>query len=205
MEHRKIFELLKEKIIWLELMPETTINLSELAESFEVSRTPIKEALILLQAQGWALYNGSHFIVTPLSLDRIREITEIRCIMEVQGNVWAMHRITSEELAALCELEKKILQIGDDYTNKQLVELDVHFHRTLFQATKNTQLAELLERLLSHYLRFWLSMPREIDPKSYFAETLEIIRAIVEKDESKLRVSITAHIKKSLNEIMGTF
>lgn len=52
LEHRKIFELLKEKIIWLELMPETTINLSELAESFEVSRTPIKEALILLQAQG---------------------------------------------------------------------------------------------------------------------------------------------------------
>lgn len=52
MEHRKIFELLKVKIIWLELMPETTINLSELAESFEVSRTPIKEALILLQAQG---------------------------------------------------------------------------------------------------------------------------------------------------------
>ena len=46
----KIYELVKEKIIWMDLMPESILNLSELARSFGVSRTPIKEALIYLQA-----------------------------------------------------------------------------------------------------------------------------------------------------------
>ncbi|MBW2003318.1 MAG: GntR family transcriptional regulator, partial [Deltaproteobacteria bacterium] len=113
MEPEKIYELLKEKIIWLDLMPESVLNLSELAESFRVSRTPIKEALILLQADGWVLHQGSHFMVTPLSLDRIRETAEIRSVMEVQGNIWAMYRITPEELAALGEMEKEILQLDD--------------------------------------------------------------------------------------------
>jgi len=205
MEPNKIYEALKEKIIWLDLMAESYLNLSELAESFGVSRTPIKEVLILLQAEGWILRNGSHFMVTPLSLGRIKEITEIRNIMEVQANIWAMDRITSEELASLDELKKEILKIGDVPSNRQLVEMDVKFHRTLFQATKNSQLAQMLERLLIHYLRFWLSIPREIEPRSFFAETLEIIQAVEAKDDVRLRAASTEHIKNSVDEIMGAF
>ena len=205
MEPNKIYEALKEKIIWLDLMPESYLNLSELAESFGVSRTPIKEVLILLQAEGWILRNGSHFMVTPLSLGRIKEITEIRTLMEVQANIWAMNRITAEELAVLGELRKEILEIKDAPSNRQLVELDVKFHRTLFQATKNSQLAQLLEQLLIHYLRFWLSIPREIEPQSFFAETLEIIQSVEAKDDVRLREASTEHIKKSVDEIMGAF
>jgi DNA-binding GntR family transcriptional regulator len=205
MEPEKIYELLKEKIIWLDLMPESVLNLSELAKSFVVSRTPIKEALILLQGEGWVLRQGQHFMVTPLSLDRIRGTAEIRSVMEVQGNIWAMYRITPEELAALGELEKEILQLDDEASNRQMVELDLRFHRRLFQGTKNSQLAQLLERLLSHYLRFWLSIPREIEAQSFFAETLEIIRAIEKKDEARLRAASTAPINKSVDEIMSRF
>lgn len=205
MNPMKIYELLRDKIIWLDLMPESYLNLSELAESFGVSRTPIKEVLIHLEADGWVLRHGSHFIVTPLSLSRIKEITEIRTIMEVQANIWAMDRINSEELASLGELKKGILEIGDGLSNRQLVEMDVEFHRTLFQATKNSQLAQILEWLLIHYLRFWLSIPHEIEPSSFFADTLEIIRAVEAKDEARLRATSAAHIKNSVDEIMGTF
>ena len=205
MEPGEIYKLLREKIIWLDLMPESYLNLSELAESFGVSRTPIKEVLILLQAEGWVLRHGSHFMVTPLSLSRIKEITEIRNIMEVQANIWAMDRITSEELASLDELKKEVLESGEVPSNRQLVEMDLKFHRTLFQATKNSQLAQMLERLLIHYLRFWLSIPHEIEPESFFAETLEIIQAIEAKDEVGLRATSTAHIKNSVDKIMGAF
>ena len=78
MEPNRIYEKLREKIIWLELKPESVLNLSELADTFGVSRTPIKEVLIFLQAEGWVLRHGTHFMVTPLSLDRIKEINEIR-------------------------------------------------------------------------------------------------------------------------------
>ncbi len=205
MEPTKIYELVREKIIWLDLKPESILNLSELAESFGVSRTPMKEAMILLQADAWVLRDGTHFMVTPLSLDRIKEITEIRSLIEVQANIWAMNRITAKESAALGELEKEILQIKDTSSNKKMIELDVNFHRSLFRAAKNSQLVQLLERMLGHYLRFWLAIPREIEPQSFFAETLEIIQAIKAKDEVKLRISSAAHIKRSVDEIMGSF
>lgn len=205
MQSEKIYELLKEKIIWLDLMPESVLNLSDLARSFGVSRTPIKEVLILLQGEGWVLRQGSHFMVTPLSLDRIRGTAEIRSVMEIQGNIWAMYRITLEELAALGELEKEILQLDETANNRQMIELDVKFHRILFQGTKNSQLAQILERLLSHYLRFWLSISHEIEPQLFFTDTLEIIRAIKAKDEARLRAASAAHIKKSVDEIMSTF
>ena len=87
----KIYSLLREKIIWLEIMPETILNLTELAKEFKVSRTPIKEALILLQGEEWVLHYGPHFMVTPLSIDRLRDITEIRSALEIQASIWAMH------------------------------------------------------------------------------------------------------------------
>ena len=205
MEPKKIYELLREKIIWLDLMPETYLNLSELAESFKVSRTPVKEALVLLQADGWVLRHGQHFMVTPLSLSRIKEITEIRMVLEIQANLWAMERISPEELAALNELKEEIKGLGNAPSNRQLVELDFRFHRGLYHATKNSQLAQLLDRLLSHYLRFWLSIPREIEPKSFFKETAEIIRAVESKDNARVKEASTEHIKKSIDEIMGTF
>ena len=205
MEPAKIYELMKEKIISLNLMPGSVLNLSQLATTLGVSRTPIKEALILLQGEEWVLRQGSHFIVTPLSLDRIRGTAEIRSVMEVQANIWAMYRMTPEELDVLSELENEILRLDDAASNRQMVEIDIRFHRTLFQGTKNSQLAQLLERLLGHYLRFWLSIPREIERQSFFAETLEIIRAIKTKDEPRLRASSAAHIKKSVDEIMSTF
>jgi len=205
MDSKKIYNSLREQIVWLDLKPESYLNLTELAQFFGVSRTPIKEVLTLLQAEGWILRHGSHFMVTPLSLGRIKENTEIRTVLEIQANVWAMDRITTEELSTLSQLKTRILEVGDEPDNRQIVELDVTFHRLLFKATKNIQLAQLLDQLLIHYLRFWLSIPREIEPQSFFSETLEIIRAVEAKDRDGLRAASAEHIKKSMDEIMGTF
>jgi DNA-binding GntR family transcriptional regulator len=123
--------------------------------------------------------------------------------MEVQANIWALQRITPEELAALDNLKSEILNLDDTAGNKHMIELDFKVHRILFNATQNDRLAKLLERLLSHYLRFWLSIPRQIVPKLFFTEVLEMIQAIEKKDEERLRKISIAHIENSVNEIMS--
>ncbi len=205
MESNRIYRSIKEKIIWLEFKPEDVLNLSELAEAFGTSRTPIKEVLIFLQAEGWVLRTGSHFMVTPLSLNRIKEITEIRSVLEVQACLWAMQRIDTEELVALTHLEREIANIHGDVSNRRLVAYDSRFHRILYRASRNGQAARLLENLLAQYLRFWLSIPREIDIPSFFKETRRIIRAVKAKDGKELKAASEAHIRKSFEEIMGTF
>lgn len=81
--------------------------------------------------------------------------------------------------------------------------MDVRFHRIIFKALRNSQLAQLLERFLSHYLRFWLAAPHVIKPETFFIQTLEIIDAIQARDEVRLRAASAEHVKNSINEIMG--
>lgn len=198
-----IYEDLKKKIIWLELEPGITLNLVELAGSYGVSRSPVMLALTRLNSEEWVVRNGVHFVVSPLTIDRMREITEIRAVMETQANIWAMNRITPEGLDELKKIRDEIQNLNATATKKQLIELDFKFHRVIYRETHNNQLGQLLERLLSHYLRFWLSSPRNINPDTFFKEAREIIQALEARDEVGLRAASTAHIKVSLDTILG--
>ncbi len=203
MDPLEIYTNLKEKIIWLDLKPGTALNLVGLAESYGVSRNPITIALTRLDAEEWVVRQGSHFVVSPLTLERIREITEIRSVLEVQAYIWAMHRITSEEMTALRDLADEIKRLDDYASNKDIVKLDARFHSILYSASKNAQLALMLDRMLHHYLRFWLSFTRNIDRKSFFNQAFDIMKAIEAKDEVRLRAASVEHIRVSLDEIMG--
>ncbi len=203
MDPNSIYKDLRDKIVWLEVKPGSTLNLTELAGHYGVSRTPIMIALTRLNAEEWVVRNGVHFVVSPLTIDRMRELTEIRSVLEIQANIWAMNRISQEGLIRLREIREEITALTNEATNRQIVELDLKFHQLLYKQTHNNQLAQLLERLLSHYLRFWLSGPHKIETASFFEEALEMIQAIETKDEMLLRAASTSHIKVSLDMIMG--
>lgn len=203
MDPQSIFEDLKHKIIWLDLEPGAALNLVELADSYGVSRNPVMIALTRLASEEWVVRQGVHFVVSPLTIDRMREITEIRSVMETQANIWAMNRMTADGLKALQELCNEIRALNKNASKKEIVRLDFKFHQIIYQQTRNNQLAQLLERLLSHYLRFWLSSPGKIDPDVFFSEALEITAAIESNDETRLRATSMSHIKVSLDTIMG--
>jgi DNA-binding GntR family transcriptional regulator len=198
-----IYKDLKEKIIWLDLTPGSTLNLVELADSYGVSRNPIMIALTRLNVEEWVVRQGVHFVVSALTVDRMREITEIRSVMETQANIWAMNRITPQGMTELEKVRDEIKALKADAAKKKIVQLDFKFHRLLYRETRNQQLAQLLERLLAHYLRFWLSGPGEIIPEKFFTEALEIYAAIETKDEDRLKAATIAHVKVSLDKIMG--
>ena len=203
MDPIKIYEDLKEKIIWLDLAPDSTVNQAELAEEYGVSRNPLIIALTRLDAEGWVVRHGTHFVVSSLTLDRMREITEIRSVLETQANLWAMHRITEGGLQELKSLGNEIRKLSRRASKREMVQLDFKFHRIIYHQTRNQQLAQLLERLLSQYLRFWLEGPQEINKETLFNDTLVIIKAIENKDEISLRAATATHIKVSLDKIMA--
>jgi DNA-binding GntR family transcriptional regulator len=198
-----IYKDLKEKIVWLDVSPDSTLNQAELAEAYGVSRNPITIALTRLDAEGWVIRHGSHFVVSPLTLVRMREITEIRFVLEMQANLWAMHRISKTGLEELWALGNEIKKLNPRASKREMVRLDFNFHRIIYRETQNHQLAQMLEKLLSNYLRFWLSGPQEIEKESLFNDTLEIIKSLENKDELSLRASTTAHIKASLEKILS--
>jgi DNA-binding GntR family transcriptional regulator len=203
MDPSDIYQDLKEKIIWLDLEPGAALNLVELAKSYGVSRNPVTIAVTRLVSEEWVERKGAQYVVSPLTLTRMREITEIRSVLETQANVWAMQRITPGEIGQLQALADGIQNLSASVSNKEIVKLDVRFHAILFSATRNSQLASLLDRMLCHYLRFWLSFPQSINKASFFDQALEMIHAIEAKDEARLRAASVEHVQVSWDEIMG--
>jgi GntR family transcriptional regulator, rspAB operon transcriptional repressor len=203
MDPATIYEDLREKIIWLDVSPDCILNQVELAETYGVSRNPITIALTRLAAEDLVVRHGSHFVVTPLTLVRMREITEIRSVLEAQANLWVMHRITPAGLADIKALGNEIKKLSPRASRKQMVQLDFDFHKIIYRETQNSHLAQMLERLLSQYLRFWLSGTQEIEKEVLFKDTLAMIKAIENKDEISLRAASAAHIKLSFDKIMA--
>ena len=199
----EIYDDLKQKIIWLDLTPDSTLNQAELCDLYGVSRNPLTIALTRLDAEGWVVRHGVHFVVSSLTLDRMREVTEIRLVLETQAVLWAMHRITKSGLQELKTIGKAIKNLSPRASKKEMVQHDFNFHKIIYRETHNQQLARLLERLLSDYLRFWLAGPKEIKKETLFNDTLAMIKAIENRDEISLRASIAAHVKASLDKIMG--
>jgi len=205
MDAREIFEDLKQRVITLNIEPEANLNISDLAEQYGVSRTPVKEAIIYLEAEDWIYRNGNHFTVSPLTLDRMRDNTEIRLILEVEANVLAMKRMTPAVMADLDSILHKISLLDGSPDNEEMVNLDMEFHKTIYHATGNGQMAALLERMLFGYLRFWLSRSHNHMSDDFFLQAQEMVEAIRNGDEAKLRELTVSHIKLSLTTIVGMF
>jgi DNA-binding GntR family transcriptional regulator len=203
MDPLSIYEDLRAKIVWLDLKPGTPLNLVELAGAYRVSRNPVMIALTRLDAEDLVVRQGVHFVVSPLTVERMRDITEIRSVLETQAHLWALNRLSPEGLAALRGFRREINGLSAETSKRRVVELDCRFHGLIYRETRNRQLAVMLERLLGHYLRFWLSSPQEIRAGEFFEEALTMIRAFEERNEKLLRSATEQHIRISLDTIIG--
>jgi GntR family transcriptional regulator, rspAB operon transcriptional repressor len=204
MQPVNIAELLIEQIAWLELEPEKVINISELSAKLGVSRTPIKEALIYLEAKGWVMRQGLHFSVTPLSLERMREIADVRSLVEVNAYIWAMQRISKEQLMELQKYKAHILPFNNNSNIGDVIKLDQTFHMFLFKVARNRYVMELLENSIYHSLRFWLAINSTENPVLSIKNSLVgMIEAIEAKDEARLRETSTLHIRNWVDRILG--
>jgi DNA-binding GntR family transcriptional regulator len=197
-----IFEDLKHKIIWLEIRPGATLNLVELAEKYKVSRTPIAIALARLHAEEWVSKHGSHYVVSLLTVEQMRDITELRTVLEQEAANWAMERLTESGRNDLQDLKQRMLELGNETDTFDAVKLDFEFHQIIYRETQNFCLVKIVEKMLCHYLRFWLSRPHPINTRNFFAENLAIMDALLDKDPEELDRAVFRHIRASLDEIM---
>jgi GntR family transcriptional regulator, rspAB operon transcriptional repressor len=202
MDPVEIFRDLKNKIIWLDLAPGSVLNQVEIAQAYGVSRNPVTIALTRLDAEEWAVRQGSHYVVSPLTLNRMKNITEIRSVLETQANIWAMNRISPAGIKELKAIRDEIKALSGDVSKKEMFQLDYKFHCLIYRESNNRQLTQLLSDLLCHYIRFWLASHPAIEKKTFFSDTMEIIKAIEGKDEFRLRAATAAHLKASLDRIM---
>lgn len=172
----------------------------DLAEAFDVSRTPVREALRQLQVEG--LVQSVHnrgFVVNDI-LEDVDIVFNIRARVEGYAAWLAARRAGVEELERLREIQEKLSRAVADHDINAAVELNSLFHQSVMTAARSARLADLSERLRSDYVSYQvISMYDEDQLRASITEHEEIIDALWRRDSSAADLAVQSHINKGLS------
>lgn len=130
-----------------ELAPGDRLREETLATSYDVSRTPIREALIQLSATGLVdLKPNRGATVLALTVDDILEVYHLRAVLEGEAANMAARTITAETLVLL---EKSCDRLGELHEASPIVQLaaDIEFHYRIAEASGSSRLATLIRQV----------------------------------------------------------
>ncbi|MDR6224600.1 GntR family transcriptional regulator [Desmospora profundinema] len=148
-------QLLQRWIIEGTLRPGEKVNDSQLAEALGVSRTPVREALQILELQGFVeMRPGKETRVTPLKKDDVHRLYPPLAALEATAAELAAHTIDEKSLLQLEEMNEKFARALQNRQSYDAMEWDESFHRLIVQSTGNPYLEQFTSVLEKHTRRF---------------------------------------------------
>lgn len=197
-----VYDLLKEKIITLELQPGQRISEKEIAESFSVSRTPVREAFIKLSREG-LLYvlpqRGTY--ISQIELKQVEEARFIRETLEIKVLEIAVESFPKAQLEKLKKNLDQQRACMDNRQYSKYLELDENFHKIIFEGCDKAQTWKFIDMVNTQYKRIrLLSFTVEDVIKNLIEQHTMIYEAIRDHDQEKAYKIITNHIRKLISE-----
>ena len=188
-------DIIKESILSLEIQPGSRLIVDNLAEMYNISRTPVREALKNLTVQGLVTYNGIVYRVTKLTRNNVIELYSVREALEVLAAAQAAEKITPLQL-------KKLEQINSNYdlklSQRKLIDLDMDFHQLILDASQNTILQSMLKTISEQILllRRWLfqDQSRKSIEEDTIHEHSEIVQSISNHDAALAAQLMRSHL-----------
>lgn len=203
----KIYQILKDRIIKLEYDPGLVLNEVEVADEFNISRTPIRK--VFNQLQNDKLLNivprfGAQ--VAPIDFKSMKSIFEITRELDAFAVRLAVERISEESIKELEVIIARLesYDISEDY--QSAINDDERFHDIMFSSCGNPWLEEILTSLHYHTERLWHYCEPYFDDMGLFIHTLgKVLEAIKEKDVEKAEKYAIEHIDSFVLKIKKDF
>lgn len=200
----RVYVSLRNEILTMKLAPGTHLDELGVAERFDVSRSPVREALVRLSAEGLVtiLPNRGN-IVTPMDFGRVPEFLDaLDLLQRVTTRLAALHR-TAHDLdnihRAQRAYEKAValsIRTGDSLA---MIEKNVDFHMAIAKAGRNVYFADLYRRLLEEgrrmlHLHFhFKALEPDISAEEMASDHTEMVLAIEAGDADRAEESAHQH------------
>ncbi|WP_420583735.1 GntR family transcriptional regulator [Ruegeria sp.] len=195
---------LRERILSGEMAEGETIRQEALAEDYDVSRMPIREALKRLDAEGLVqLTNNRGASVTSHSLSEIGEIFDLRILLEVDLFQRAIPRMSPAHFGECERLLTEMEKSYDAYDVGRWGSLNNAYHMALYAAAGRGLSNEILQRVnvqSDRYVRMHLSVMKQREPaKKDHRELLSLARDGRVEDACAL---LTRHIRRTKEQLL---
>ena len=202
----RAYRALRDEILEWQLAPGTVLGEVEQATRLGVSRTPLREALGRLVADGLVeAQSGRGLVVTATSLESVVELFEVREALEGQAAALAAQRRDPEVFAALRVEFSAATELLDDPTRHDYYDLVRRLDEALDAAVANPFLVTQLRSLRTHLAR--IRRLSHANPERLAAaarEHLLIIEAVQAGDAALARSATHVHLHNSLSNILAT-
>lgn len=154
---QKVYSLLREQILNLDLPPNTELDEVQFSRELGVSRTPIREALIRLASDSLVVLAPNRGArVAPLDLDQVPQVLEALELYERATTRWAALRRQPHHLDLLEQRNREFAAASETRDPRQIVEANWAFHDAINQACGNKYLAADCSKMLRGVMRLSL-------------------------------------------------
>ena len=178
------------------------LSVYDLASEYGVSKTPVREALNLLKAEGLVrILPRIGYFTAPLTVKGVQDMFEFRMILESRACRLAAARATDEDLAGLDDPSASYV-MGDVSTYRPWLEYQCRFHRGIGAATHNAELAEAVGNTIDRGQRV-LRESLDIIPFSQqqTEDHSRIIAAIRRHDVDEAERAVVEHINTAWENV----
>ena len=201
----QVVEAIKDAVLSGSIKPGDQIVESRIAQQLGAGIPLVREALIELEHQGFVQktpYKGT--IVTKLGPKEIREIFQLRVELEALAVEWAKDNVTPKDIRDLQKLIHKMEQSGAELDLDQFYQIDLEFHRKLWDMSGNPYLAGVLERMVVPLFAFFVMKTRR-ETESYIRSAAmhgKIVQGLETKSAAELRELMKDSLKGWKDEML---
>lgn len=193
-EHH-VAEFLREKIIAGLIVRGQKLKQAELAASLGVSITPVREALRLLEAQGYVQVSAHRgAVVAPFLIEHVEEHYSLRMMLEPQLAFYAAPRLDASDIAMLMEINDEMAAADPSTPHRVLRKNNFRFHFRLYERARQPQTLDFVHILWAKYPFDLLTLIPD-RPRSVFDEHGDILKALKSGDAKMAKSAMAAHIK----------
>ncbi|BES63736.1 GntR family transcriptional regulator [Gottschalkiaceae bacterium SANA] len=206
-DNMEIVSLLLDRIIELDYQPGELLNEKKLIEEFQVSRTPIREALLKLSEKGFVkMVPRVGTYVSQVDIREIKYAYEVKKNLEVLACELAAERASEEQVQELLAIVDRIEKYRPRLDYKKYIHDDYLFRKIIREASQNPYLQNYLEELNSKTIRFVNYVEYKMENPEWYNESLRIMAQAIEIRNSELAGrEMKNHAEIFLNELSKRF
>lgn len=201
----QVAEFLRERIISGQFGRGQKLKQDEIARALNISITPVREALKILEAQGYvAGYSHRGVVVAPFDIERAEELFELRLLLEGRLTRIAAANVTPDDLQALVALDQEIVVAASTGVHERLRRANYRFHFRLYELARKPQTLEFVRVL-------WAKYPFDlvgIIPGRFGradAEHKALLEALAASDTRRAVQAMQVHIESNWREFKATY
>jgi DNA-binding GntR family transcriptional regulator len=195
---QSIYNCLKKAIIENKIEPNQKINEKEIADSFKVSRTPVREALVRLEAEGFTKATSHRdVVVKEVSYGDLMDIFQVIGILDSLAITLVVDKIESKEFTRLEKMTDKLKHYYNQKDVEKFIDMNYAIHDRIWDHLINIYLQKALKHCLAHIQRCYYALSSAFQKKEILDDSMkahkDILEALSKKDKKRLNYIIQEH------------